>query len=327
MVIKLSPGWTYLLKRIALAIVSLLAVSVIIFWATQVLPGDAATAILGRNATPERLAALRKEMALDRPMFQQYFDWLANFLALDLGKSMVNKQFVVDIVGHRIFNSLVLVVAVSVISVPLSILAGAIAADRQGRSFDNGLSTLALALAAVPEFVVGISCTIVFATVVFHWFPPVAMLPLGTSVLNRWEVLILPTLTLVLVTFPYMFRMVRSSVIDVLSSEYIEMGRLKGLSKRRLLYLHALPNALAPGIQAVALTLGYLAGGVVMVEVVFAYPGVGEGLVNAITTRDLPVIQALVLFVAGFYVIVNLIADILSILLTPKLRTQLWPKK
>ncbi|MFO1107261.1 MAG: ABC transporter permease [Amaricoccus sp.] len=322
----LSPGWNYLLKRVALAIVSLLAVSIIIFWATQVLPGDAATAVLGRNASPERLEALRKEMALDRPLYQQYFTWLGNFVTLNLGNSMVNKQAVVDIVGRRIANSMTLLAVVSLISLPLAILAGAVAADREGRAFDNAVSTTALALAAVPEFVVGIACTILFATVVFRWFPPVAMLEPGASLLDHWDVLVLPALTLTIVTFPYVFRMVRSSVIDVLSSEYIEMARLKGVSKRRILYRHALPNALAPGIQAVALTLGYLAGGVVMVEVVFAFPGVGEGLVNAITTRDLPVVQALVLFLAAFYIVVNLVADILSILLTPKLRTQLWPQ-
>jgi peptide/nickel transport system permease protein len=324
---KLKPGWKFLLRRTGLAFASLLAVSLIIFWATQVLPGDAAQAVLGRTATPQRLQALREQMGLDAPVWMQYFHWLSGFLKGNLGHSLVNTQSVGAIVGPRILNSLTLVLLTSIIAIPLAFICGAIAADRRDTAFDNVLSSFSLALAAVPEFVVAIAVVVVFATVVFHWFPPVSMIPPGSSVLGRPAILVLPTFSLVLVVFPYMFRMVRASVIEALASEYVEMARLKGMDRRKILYRHALLNALSPGIQAAALTLGYLAGGVVLVEVVFAFPGMGDGLFNAISTRDIPVVQVMVLFLAAFYIVVNLIADILAILATPKLRTKVWPSQ
>jgi len=321
------PALAFIVRRLGLAVVSLLAVSVIIFWATQVLPGDAAQAVLGRTATPERLAALREQMGLNAPVIVQYYRWLAGFVVGDLGQSLVNTQSVADIISARIVNSITLVTLVSIIAVPLAMISGALAADKQGLPFDNVLSSLSLALAAIPEFVVAITVVVIFATVVFQWFPPVSIIPPSASIWTRPSILVLPVFSLVLVVFPYMFRMVRASVIDALSSEYVEMARLKGVNRRRTLFRHALPNALPPGLQAIALTLGYLAGGVVLVEVVFAFPGLGDGLVNAISTRDIPVVQAIVLFLAAFYILVNLLADILSIFATPKLRTKLWPKR
>jgi len=176
----------------------------------------------------------------------------------------------------------------------------------------------------VPEFVIGIGLIIVFATVVLHWLPPVSLVPPGTSVWASPRILVLPTLTLVIAVFPYIFRMMRSSMIEVLDSEYIEMARLKGIAQRRLILRHALPNAIAPTVQVIALTFAYLAGGVVVVEFVFGFPGIGQGLVNAVFTRDIPMIQFIVVLLAAFYVVVNITADVVAVLVTPKLRTGAW---
>lgn len=323
---NLSPGYIYIGRRLLLAFLSLLVVSIIIFWVTQILPGDAAQAILGRSATPERLEALRSQLHLDQPALLQYWSWIEGFVRGDLGRSLVSAQNVSEMVLPRVVNSATLMACVSVIAIPLSIMAGILAAERRGQLFDNVVSSITLALAAVPEFVVAIATVMLFATVVFQWFPPVSLVSPGGSIWDRPVILVLPTLTLVIVVFPYLYRMVRGAVIDVLDSEYIEMARLKGVARNRLLYLHTLPNALAPVLQAIALTLGYLVGGVVLIEVVFGFPGLGEGLVGAVSTRDIPLIQSIVLILGGFYVIVNLMSDILSVLVTPKLRTKLWPR-
>jgi peptide/nickel transport system permease protein len=179
-------------------------------------------------------------------------------------------------------------------------------------------------VAAVPEFVIGIGLIVVFATVLLHWLPPVSLVPPGSSILAQPKILVLPILTLVVVIFPYIFRMMRASMIEVLESDYVEMARLKGLSRRRLILLHALPNAIAPTVQVVALTFAYLAGGVVVVEYVFGFPGIGQGLVNAIVSRDIPMIQCVVVLLAAFYVGVNILADVIAVLVTPRLRTAQW---
>ena len=311
-------------RRLLLGVLTLFLVSLVVFAATEVLPGDAARAVLGREATPDRLQALRVQLHLDRPAATQYWLWLTGTLTGDLGNSLVNGQPVYRLVAPRVANSATLLLLVGLIGIPPSILIGILAALRRDRGFDAAISVAALAVAAVPEFVIGIGLIVVFATVLLHWLPPVSLVPPGSSILADPKILVLPILTLVIVIFTYIFRMMRASMIEVMESDYVEMARLKGLSWRRLILLHALPNAIAPTVQVVALTFAYLAGGVVVVEYVFGFPGIGQGLVNAIVSRDIPMIQCVVLLLAAFYVGVNILADVIAVLVTPRLRTAQW---
>ncbi len=311
-------------QRLLLGLVTLLLVSVVVFAATQYLPGDAAQAVLGRSATPERLEALRRQLNLDDPALMQYSHWLSGLMAGDPGLSLANQKPILPQVMPRIFNSLTLLVITAFVAVPLALAAGLIAAFRKDSGTDNAMTVTALGLAAAPEFVVAIGLIALLSTVVFHWLPPVSMVPPGSSPLGRPRILVLPVLTLAILVFPYIFRMIRASMIEVLDSDYVEMARLKGLSRGRLILVHALPNALGPALQVVALTFAYLAGGVVVVEFVFGFPGIGQGLINAVSTRDIPTIQFTVLLLAAFYVSVNLVADIVTVLITPKLRTGAW---
>jgi peptide/nickel transport system permease protein len=310
-----------LVRRLLLGVVTLFLVSIVVFAATQLLPGDAARAVLGRDATPERLAAFRREFHLDQSAVLQYWHWLSDLLTGHTGTSIANGLPVWSSVQPRIVNSLYLLAFVAVVGVPLSMILGVWAALRRDRLFDHATSTATLAAAALPEFVVAIALIIVFATVVFKILPPVSLVAPGESVLSHPDILVLPVITLTIAVVPYIYRMVRGSMIEVLESEYIEMARLKGIPRRELLMRHALPNALAPSVQAIALTFAYLAGGVVVVEYVFGYPGIGQALINAVNARDLPTIQLIVLLLAAFYVVVNIVADIIAIIVTPKLRT------
>ena len=316
-----NPLARLLARRLPLGLLTLFLVSVVVFAATQILPGDAARAVLGRSATPERLELLRQQLHLDRPAPTQYGLWLSGLLNGDLGTSLVNQQPVADQVGPRIANSLTLLILVGLVGIPPSIAIGIATALRRGRGFDTTISVAALAMAAAPEFVVGIGLIVLLSTVVLHWLPPVSLVPPGTSVLAQPRILVLPILTLVIVIFPYIFRMMRASMIEVLESEYIEMAKLKGVSRRRLILVHALPNAIAPTVQVIALTFAYLAGGVVVVEYVFGFPGIGQGLINAVVARDIPTIQCVVVLLAAFYVAVNILADVIAVMVTPRLRT------
>jgi peptide/nickel transport system permease protein len=311
-----------LARRVLLGILTLLLVSLVVFGATQLLPGDVATAILGRSATPVRLATLRAQLHLDQSPVRQYLGWLSGLMRGDLGASLVTGQPVAAEIGGRIYNSLILVVITAVISLPIAVVAGVVAAVRHNRATDLVLSTLALAFAALPEFVVGIALIVTSSLLIPHWLPLVSMVSPGQSPLEAPRILVLPVLTLTLIVFPYVFRMMRGAMIDVLESEYIEMARLKGVARHRLLIVHAMPSALPPTIQAIALTLAYLAGGIVVVEYVFGYAGVGQGIVNAVVARDLPEIQDLTLMLAAVYVALNILADTCTLLLTPKLRTR-----
>jgi peptide/nickel transport system permease protein len=313
-------------RRAILGVLTLFLVSLVVFFATQLLPGDTARAVLGRSATPERLEALRAQLHLDDPAILQFSRWAGGLLSGDPGISLVNGKPVAELIGPRISNSLVLLGLVGLFGIPPSILLGIYAALRRGRRSDSSVSVVALALAAAPEFVIAIGLILLFSTVVFQWLPPVSMIRPGMSILDRPDILVLPVLTLSLVCFPYIFRMMRASMIEVLESDYMEMAKLKGLSPARLIFLHGLPNAIAPTVQVIALTFAYLAGGVVVVEYVFAFPGIGQGLINAITTRDIPTIQCIVLALAGFYVAVNILADVVVVSVTPRLRARAWQK-
>ena len=310
----------WILKRILLGLATLVFVCVVIFIATQVLPGDAARAILGRSATPERLEAVRQSLNLDQPAVWQFLLWAKGILHGDPGLSLASQLPVVDVIAPKLRNTVTLVVLVSLIGIPLSILAGVFAAIREGRPFDTFLSVLALTLAALPEFIVGMILILMFSTVVFQWFPPVSLVPPGRTLWDVLPILVLPVATLVLIIFPYLFRMIRSSMRGVLRSEYIEMAHLKGVGKRRLIWMHALPNAIGPTFQVIGLTVNYLAGGVVITEYLFGFPGIGQLLLDAVKSRDVPVIQFIVLLLAGFYVVVNMLADLATVLVTPRLR-------
>jgi peptide/nickel transport system permease protein len=313
-----------IVRRTLLGVLTLFLVSIVVFAATQLLPGDAARAVLGRDATPARLAAFRAQFHLNHSAVSQYWAWLSGLLRGNSGTSLANGLPVWSSVQPRIVNSLYLLAVVGVVGVPLSLGLGIWAALRRDKLFDHATSTITLAAAALPEFVVAIALIIVFATVVLQVLPPVSLVAPGTSVWSEPSVLVLPVATLTIAVVPYIYRMARGTMIEVLESEYIEMARLKGTPRRALLLRHALPNALAPTVQAIALTFAYLAGGVVVVEYVFGYPGIGQGLVNAVSARDLPTIQLIVLLLAAFYVAVNILADVIAIMSTPKLRTTSW---
>jgi peptide/nickel transport system permease protein len=310
-----------ILRRLALGLLTLWLVSLLVFAATLALPGDAAQAILGREATPERLAALRDQLNLDEPVVTQYVKWLGGILTGDLGTSAATQEPVGELLSDRVGNSLFLVVISAVVAVPLSILVGVWTAMRRDRPVDHVVSTGSLVLASLPEFVIGIALILLFATEVFHAFPAVSLLGPGEKAWDDPKVVVLPAATLVLAVVPYISRIMRGSMVEVLESEYVTMATLKGLPRRTVIWRHAVPNAIVPAIQVTALQLAYLAGGVVVVEFVFSYPGIGAALVEAVGNRDMPVVQAVTMLAAGVYVGLNILADVATILVTPKLRT------
>jgi peptide/nickel transport system permease protein len=318
-----SAIWGFILRRLLLGALVLILVSIVIFLATQALPGDTARAILGRTATPASLAALREQLHLNRPVIVQYLTWAGGLLHGDAGNSMAAQEPVTRLISDRIVNSAFLVLCAGLISIPLSVLIGAYAALWRDKAFDVVTSLSTLVLAALPEFVVGVTLVVLFATTVTHLLPAVSIIPPGGKPWEQPVALILPVLTLVIAVTPYVARIMRASMIEVLESDYVEMARLKGLSERIVIQRHALPNALGPTFQVIALNLAYLAGGVIVVEYVFNYAGIGGALRDAVSNRDLPVIQALAMLIAGLYVVLNLLADIATILVTPRLRTRL----
>jgi len=314
----------FILRRLLLGLLTLFLVSLVVFAATQALPSDPARAILGRTATPESLRALRAQLHLNHSVVGQYTNWLGGIFTGDLGNSLAARgEPVTKVLGKRLENSAVLVLLAAVISIPLSILLGVISARRRDGPLDHSMSLVLLALAALPEFVVGIAFVLLFATRVFHWLPAVSLIPPDSSPWQNLKELILPTATLVLAVTPYVARIMRASMVEVLESDFVEMARLKGMPERYVLWRHAVPNAIAPAIQVIALNLAYLAGGIVVVEFVFAYPGIGSALVDGVANRDLPIVQALAVLIAAVYVGCNVLADIATILVSPRLRTSL----
>ena len=312
----------FVLGRIIAGIPIVLALSVLVFLATQALPGDAAVAYLTNTATPERLEAIREQLHLNDPIWQQYTRWAWDALHLDFGTTLTGESTVNELLSERIKNTLILMATSGIVAMPLSILIGVIAAVRRGKAFDNISSVITLIFAAIPEFVVAIIIIFVLATNVFQIFPAISFLDPGTLAWSEPMSLVLPTLTLVLAVTPYVSRIMRGSMIEVMESEYIQMARLKGLSERTVILRHALPNAIAPTIQVIALQLAWLAGGVVVVEAVFAYPGIGTIMIESVKGQDLPVVQAITLMIATLYVTLNILADIGTILTTPRLRTK-----
>ena len=313
------PIRSMLAHRAVAGLFSVVAVAIIVYFATLVLPGDAAQAILGKQATPQRLALLRHQLHLDQPAWEGFLRWAGGALHGDFGTSLVNQQPVTSLVAPRLLNSLALVVLTAVISSVIGVVFGAIAARQRDQVSDHVMSVVALVASALPEFVVGIFVVLVLA-IKIKAFPAISILPPGMTIWQQPNELVLPVLTLVIVTAPYVFRMSRASILEALHSDYAELAQLKGASPARLLFRHALPNALAPTVQVIGLNLLYLAGGIVLVETVFQFPGVGLALVNAIDARDVPTIQFIVLVLAVFYVLLNILTDLIVLLLTPRRR-------
>lgn len=314
-----GPLLKMIAQRIALGVLLLWAVSVLIFAGTQILPGDVATAMLGQTATPEAVANIREELGLDRPAPVRYFEWLGNALQGDFGKSYTNRQDIATNIARRLGNTLFLAFAAAVIAVPLAIILGVLAVRYRNTFFDRFISIVTLSAVSLPEFFAGYLLILIFA-VQLQWFPSTSTIRSTMSFGQQLYAITLPTLTLVLVVVGHMMRMTRAAVLNVLSSAYIETAELKGVSPSGIIWKHALPNALAPIVNVVALNLAYLVVGVVVVEVIFVYPGMGQYMVDHVSKRDVPVVQACGLVFASVYIILNLIADLASVLANPRLR-------
>lgn len=320
----MPPLLKLILIRLGLGVLTLFLVSLVVFLATQALPGDTARAILGKEAANvARYEALREQLGLNKSVPRQYADWLGNIVTGDLGKSLVQDEPVTSLLSRRVANSAVLVIIAAALSIPLSLLFGSLSALWRDTKFDTTVSIGTLSLAALPEFVVGIGMILLFATAVFNWLPAVSRIDPDVPIWQQLQLFILPAITLTLAVAPYITRILRASMIEVLESEYVMMARLKGLSERLVLWRHTLPNSLGPALQVTALNLAWLAGGVVVVEYLFGFPGIGSALVDAVANRDMPMVQAVCLLIAGVYVVANLAADIATILVSPRLRTGL----
>jgi peptide/nickel transport system permease protein len=306
--------------RIVTSLLTLLLVSIIIFAALEVLPGDVASRILGRDATPESLAALRAQLHLEDPALQRYLDWLGGIVRGDFGQALTSSRPVADVLAPRIFNTLVLSAVAFVFYVPLALIPAMLQALRRDGPLDHGLSVLTLVLLSTPDFLLGTLLLIAFV-ITIPIFPAMSLVDQSSGLAQYMRAVALPAVTLAIVMAVYAVRMLRDNLIEVLDSEYVRMAELKGLPRRQVLLRHALPNALVPTLNITALNLAYLIGGVVIVEKVFSYPGFGSLLVDALQLRDLPLIEATVLIAAAVYVGANLLADIGGILLNPRLRT------
>ena len=306
-------------SRVLLSLLTLLLVSIIIFTMLEVLPGDVASRILGRDATPESLAALRAQLHLDEPAPHRYLDWLGGILRGDFGEALTSSRPVTAILAPRIFNTLVLSAAAFVLYLPLALIPAMAQAMRRDGPLDHGLSVITLVLLSTPDFLLGTLLLIAFV-ITIPIFPAMSLVDQSSGVAEYLRAIALPAVTLAIVMAVYAVRMLRDNLIEVLDSEYVRMAELKGLPRRQVLLRHALPNALVPTLNITALNLAYLIGGVVIVEKVFSYPGFGSLLVDALQLRDLPLIEATVLIAAAVYVGANLLADIGAILLNPRLR-------
>ncbi|WP_028878787.1 ABC transporter permease [Terasakiella pusilla] len=307
-----------LAERIFFGLFSLFAVSVIIFFAVELMPGDLAEAILGQSATPENLAAFRKQLGLDQPAFTRFFSWLSGAMVGDFGVSFANQRDVADLILGRLSNTLFLAALAAVISIPLAVTLGILAALYRNTLFDRIVNVSALTSVSFPEFFVAYILIYVFS-IQLGLFPSMSSPNPDAPFWDKVFSAILPVMTLVLVVMAQMMRMTRSALINLLASPYIEMARLKGMKQSRVILFHAVPNALAPIANVIALNMAYLIAGVVVVEVVFVYPGLGQLLVDSVSKRDLPVVQACSLIFAVTYITLNTVADVISILSNPRL--------
>ena len=305
--------------RVAVGIATLWAASALVFFGTEALPGDAAQAVLGNTVTPELLAQYREDFDLNRPVQDRYLDWVAGLPRGDLGRSLPSGDDVASLIGDKVRNSAILAGITMLLLIPLSIVVGILTAVYRDRAADHSVTATTLLLISTPEFVVGTLLVLVIA-VWLDLLPPVSLVDPTQSTLSQGSILVLPVLTLLTMSSAHAIRMVRACMIDVLQSEYVQMARLKGVPERRVLFRHALPNAIGPTLQVLATNVAWLLGGVVIVETVFQYPGMGLELTHAVSARDLGTVEALTLLIAAAYIFVNLLADIGVIILNPRLR-------
>ncbi len=320
-----SPVLVFLGRRFVGAIAALLVASLLIFAGTAILPGDAASVVLGRGATPQAVKELDQRLNLDRPLVEQYTSWLGGLVHGDLGDSSVGLAQgakdapIWDLISSPVKNSVILALVTALFMIPLSLGLGALAAIFAGRTVDHAISIGSLAAIALPEFVIGSLLIGVF----FVWLdvlPPVALIPPGDDPLSHPTKLVLPVATLLLASLAAGIRMVRAGMVEVLQTEYVQTARLNGLAERWVLWRYAMRNALAPSVQVLAQNLQWLIGGIIITENVFAYPGIGSTLVTAVGNRDTTLVQSVAMLIAVVYILINLVADLIVMLLVPKLR-------
>jgi peptide/nickel transport system permease protein len=309
-----------IIRRFFLALVTLLIISVIIFLGVEALPGDAAQAYLGQSATPESLKALRDEFGLNTPAPQRYLNWLGDMLKGDFGDSMARRKPVSEIIGNQFRNTIVLASAAALVGIPLAIVLGVFTGLTRDRWPDILISLMAILGMTLPGFVTATVLIYVFS-IRLGWFPAIALVASDAPVSEILPNIILPIITLTFIMVAHILRLVRTNMIEVMVSNYVQMARLKGVPAMKIVFQHALPNAMLPSINVIALTLAWLLGGVAIIETVFNYPGIGKLLINAIGDRDLALVQGIAMILASIYIGVNLIADLLALVLNPRLRT------
>ena len=322
----MHPILSTVLQRLGMGVITLFFVSIIIFSSVEFLPGDFTEAVLGQAATEETVAAFRKELGLDKPAYLRYVDWVGAVMQGDLGQSFSGRaasgvdrsRSVAELIGPRLQNTLFLAAMTAIIAVPLALFLGITAALWRGGIYDRTVNAVTLSTISMPEFLVAYLLILVLASL-NPIFPSLANITAETPFWERVYKCALPAMTLLLVIVAHMMRMTRAAIINLLASPYIEMARLKGLSPATVILRHALPNAWAPIANVIAFNLAYLVVGVVVVEVVFVYPGIGQLMVDSVTARDIPVVQACALIFAGTYILLNLLADIISIVTNPRL--------
>ena len=315
---------TLVIQRLALGLLTLFVVSLIIFLGVEMLPGDIAQALLGQQATEETVAAMRERLGLNLPPHTRYLQWLGGIVQGDFGTSLANNREISELIGVRLANTLFLAIVAAAISVPIALFLGILAALYRNSWYDRSVNVVTLSFVSTPEFFVSYILILFLSVKMQAWFPALSFPSLSNvdwndTFLERLNAVFLPALTLTLVVIAQMMRMTRAAIINLLASPYIEMANLKGLSRSRIILHHALPNAWAPIITVIVLNLAYLIVGVVIVEVVFVYPGLGRLIVDAVRTRDIPVVQACSLIFAATYILLNLTADIMSIVTNPRL--------
>ncbi len=315
----MHPIIILVVQRLALGILLLFAASILIFAGTTMLPGDVAQQILGQGATPENLANLRAELGLNDPPVSRYFNWLGGVLQGDLGTALTNGRDIADSIGGRLKNTMFLAFWAALISVPLAIFLGLLAVRYKDRIPDKLISAVTLTTISIPEFMIGY-ILVYWLAIKLRWFPSVAIMNDSMSLFEKLNAIAIPVMVLTLVVLAHMMRMTRAAILNVMQSAYIETAELKGLRMLTVIRKHAFPNAVAPIVNVVMINMAYLVVGVVVVEVVFAYPGMGQYLVDHVSKRDVPVVQACGLIFAAVYIGLNLIADVVSILTNPRLR-------
>ena len=309
-------------QRIALGLLTLFVISLIIAFGVELLPGDLAQEILGQGATPEGLRVLRLQLGLDTPPHIRYLDWLGGMVTGDMGLSLANKRPISELIGPRLSNTLFLGGFAALIAIPVALTLGILAALYRNSLYDRGVNIFTLTSISFPEFFIAYILILFFA-IKLGWFPGISNISTELSFTDKLYRTLLPAASLTLVVVAHMMRMTRTSIINLLSSPYIEMAQLKGIKPLRIITRHALPNALAPIVNVIAINLAYLVVGVVIVEVVFVYPGLGQLLVDSVSKRDVPVVQACSMIFASVYILLNLSADIISIVTNPRL---LYPR-